>query len=163
MPGLKTVGPGIYTPPMVKHVFASMACGVCGHVLDRLTDPDGQETWLHVLDDDMDHPVVPVSVDDIRTEYLCDFCLAPNARWELPVETYPIGTGHFNAGNWSACDVCAGLLAEDQWDQLTSRARTSQRKRQGVANTPPREAFVYMYEQLRPHVLGPVRLTETAR
>jgi hypothetical protein len=132
------------------------ACGVCGHVLNRYTGTFG-ETWIHVLDSDNDHPAVPVPVESIHTKFMCDFCLIESARWALPVEDYSTEVGGENVGDWAACDVCADLLRKNDWTALTNRAIESMAKRHpGEALS--REAFNFMYGQLRQHITGEVRL-----
>lgn len=68
------------------------ACAVCGHVLNQYTGSFGA-TWVHALEEDKDHPAVPVPSETIRTISLCDFCLAPDASWVLPVEDYRMPGG----------------------------------------------------------------------
>ena len=132
------------------------ACGVCGHVLNRYTGSFG-ETWIHSLETDNDHPAVPVPVDSIHTTFMCDFCLAENARWALPVEDYTAAPTGQNVGDWAACDVCASLLQADDWDTLTNRAvEAMQRRHPGTPSN--REAFNFLYQQLRQHIIGAVRL-----
>jgi hypothetical protein len=140
------------------------ACGVCGHVLNRYTGTFG-ETWIHVLESDKDHPPVPVPVDSIHTTFMCDFCLDENARWSLPVEDYTSSPNGQNVGDWAACDVCAELLRTNDWDKLTSRAMTAMRKRHlgQPSPAPSRKAFEFLYQQLRQHIIGEVRLAVERR
>lgn len=132
------------------------ACGVCGHVLNRYTGSFG-ETWIHSLEKDNDHPPVPVPVDSIHTTFMCDFCLAENARWALPVEDYTAAPTGENVGDWAACDVCASLLQADDWDGITSRAVAAMQERHpGAPDNRP--AFDFLYQQLRQHIIGEVAL-----
>ena len=134
----------------------SMACAVCGLILHRRTETTcgrTTETWLHY--EDADHLTVPVLAADIRANFRCDFCMADHARWTLPVERYEVAPGNMNDGDWAACDACAALLRISNWDMLTTRAhRIFRESHPGT----PRQAFQWMYRQLRGHVTGPVRL-----
>jgi hypothetical protein len=135
------------------------ACGVCGHVLNLYTGSFG-ETWIHVLETDNDHPPVPVPVDSIHTTFMCDFCLAGNARWALPVEDYASSPNGENVGDWAACDGCAALLRANDWGRLTTKAvKAMQKRHQGQGSVaPPRQAFDLLYAQLRKHIIGEVTL-----
>lgn len=88
---------------------------------------------------------------------MCDFCLDENARWALPVEDYTAGPGGENVGDWAACDACASLLRANDWEKLTARAVAAMEARHpggGIS----RKAFDFLYEQLRQHIIGEVRL-----
>lgn len=136
--------------------FPHTACAVCGHVLNHYTGSFG-ETWVHALEEDKDHPAVPVPSGSIRTISLCDFCLAPDASWVLPVEDYRIDPGGENVGDWQSCAGCAALLERGDWDALTQRAMDAARDR-GQIEGAELAVFEAMYRQLREHVTGPVRL-----
>lgn len=138
------------------------ACGVCGHVLNRYTGAFGQEAWVHVLDADKDHPPVPVPVDSIHTKFMCDFCLSENARWALPVEDYTSFGGGVNVGDWAVCDECANLLRADDWNALTTKALNAMRKRNPSVPI-QRSAFNELYNQLRQHIIGELRLAIVPR
>jgi predicted small metal-binding protein len=133
------------------------ACGVCGHVLNLYTGSFGQETWIHVLDSDKDHPAVPVPVDAIKTKFMCDFCLSENARWALPVEDYQAHSRGENVGDWAACDICAQYIRTNNWEELTTRALKAMKQRHPEESI-PRSTFNHMYKQLRAHITGEVRL-----
>ena len=137
----------------------SMACAVCGLVLHHRTvffDVGSTQTWFHSAV--ADHLTVAVPVQDISTNFQCDFCMSAHARWTLPVEQYVVAPGSVNDGDWAACDSCAELLLGNDWDALTTRAH-----QHFVANDPdmplaPRVAFEGIYRQLRPHVIGAIHL-----
>lgn len=137
------------------------ACGVCGHVLNLYTGTFGQETWIHVLDSDNDHPPVPVPVDSIHTKFMCDFCLSENARWALPVEDYQSSDKGQNVGDWAACDECAEMLRAGDWNKLTTKAVKAMRARHPAEGPIKRSAFEALYSQLRAHIIGEVRLAIT--
>ena len=130
-----------------------MACRTCGLVLDHRLGEDGSE-WMH--NESADHPAVPVPVDSIDTNFRCDFCLADNARWTLPVGQFMMMPGHENYGDWAACDACAAELRDGRWDQVVTRASDAHEQRHGF--TAPREAFEEMYERVRRHMTGQVHL-----
>lgn len=132
------------------------ACAVCGHVLNQYTGSFGA-TWVHALEEDKDHPAVPVPSETIRTISLCDFCLAPDASWVLPVEDYRMPGGE-NVGDWQCCAGCAAFLERGDWDGLTHRALSAVRA-QGETDGVELAVFEAMYSQLRKHITGPVRLT----
>lgn len=130
-----------------------MACAVCGLILTR-HHKDGKAQFMHGPGDSRDHPPIAVPAAQLRANIRCDFCLADHATWTLPCETYPIGGGpDMNIGDWAVCDVCAGLLQTDDWDLITQRVWERFVERNGPA---PKLAFELMYEELRPHILGPV-------
>lgn len=138
-----------------------MACADCGFVLATVVSWAGVESYRHGPASPDDHPVVAVPVADIRTNYRCDFCvLVDVGRWTLPVENYELIPGHFNWGDWAACDDCAGFLREGDWQALTSRAHSACVARGGSAS---REVFVELYAELRTHITGPVRLEVDVR
>ncbi len=138
------------------------ACAVCGHVLNQYTGAFG-ETWVHALTQDQDHPAVPVPSGSIRTISLCDFCLAPDASWVLPVEDFTIDSvwedipAHANVGDWQSCAGCAALLERGDWDGLSQRALTAALDR-GQIDGAELAVFKELYSQLREHITGPVRL-----
>lgn len=136
--------------------FPHTACAVCGHVLNQHTSAFGK-TWVHALDEDKDHPAVPVPSGSIHTIRLCDFCLAPDASWVLPVEDYFVGVEGQNVGDWQSCAGCAVFLERSDWDGLTQRAFTAALDR-GQIEGAELAVFQQMYSQLREHVTGPVRL-----
>jgi hypothetical protein len=143
-----------------------MACGVCGYILDGVTDANtGEVGYQHAVTAFIesrpgmhpdDHLMVPVPVADIRAEVRCDFCLADNARWVLPVEDYEVGMGHWNRGNWGACDGCAEALRVNDWRKVIYRARRAHSALEGAPAH--EETFHMLYAQLRQHIIGPVRL-----
>ena len=142
----------------------AMACAVCGLVLHRrtFTSADGPtQEWTH--GPAVDHLTVAVPVEDIQTNFQCDFCMTHHARWVLPVERYIVAPGNINDGDWAACDDCGDLLRANDWDTLTTCAH-----RLFVAGSPemayaPRAAFERIYEQLRGHVVGGLHLrTQTS-
>jgi hypothetical protein len=132
------------------------ACAVCGHVLNQYTGSFG-ETWIHALEEDKDHPAVPVPSGSIRTISLCDFCLEPDAAWVLPVEDYRAGPESESVGDWQCCAGCAALLERGDWEELSRRALTAIRDR-GQIEGAELAVFWEMYRQLREHITGPVRL-----
>ena len=135
-----------------------MACAVCGLVLNRrvLASADGlTEEWLH--NQPADHPTVPVPVSDIRTNFRCDFCLADNARWTLPVAQYEAAPGNMNEGDWAACDVCADLVRAGKWNAIVGRVAKAFRAQSG--QSVQTEALRMVYRQLRANITGPLRLT----
>lgn len=139
--------------------FPHTACAVCGHVLNRYTGAFG-ETWVHALEEDKDHPAVPVPSGSIRTISLCDFCLAPDAAWVLPVEDYTVGAGGQNVGDWQCCADCAALLERSDWDGLTQRALAAALGRRQTHRV-DLAVIEAMYSQLREHITGPVRLAQS--
>lgn len=133
-----------------------MACRTCGLVLDRKAYEDGTIEWQHPRGEHDDHPVDPAPRDSFPANFKCDFCLADHARWVLPVEQFMMAPGHESEKDWAACDDCAALLREVDWEGLTTRALREYKKRHGMA--PPRAVLAGMYQQVRGHVTGTVRL-----
>ena len=136
--------------------FPHTACAVCGHVLNLQTRSVGA-FWVHALEEDKDHPAVPGPAESIRTNRLCDFCLASEAAWVLPAETYGIGLDGRSVGDWQCCADCAVFLERGDWDGVTRRAMDGARGRMPEEDR-QLDVFEEMYSQLREHVTGPVRL-----
>ena len=136
--------------------FPHTACSSCGHVLNHHNSAFGA-TWIHALEEDRDHTPVPVPVESIRTIKLCDFCLAPDAAWVLPVEDYRATPESQSVGDWQCCGGCAALLERSDWDGLIRRAMDALRRRGETDGVEPK-VFEAMYSQLRGHITGPVRL-----
>jgi hypothetical protein len=136
--------------------FPHTACAVCGHVLNLHSSAFG-ENWVHALEEDKDHPAVPVPSESIRTIRLCDFCLEPDAAWVLPVEDYRAGPESQSLGDWQCCADCAAFLERGDWDRLSQRALNAVRAR-GETDGIELAVFETMYSQLRGHITGPVRL-----
>ena len=132
------------------------ACAVCGHVLNQRSSAFGR-TWEHALEQDKDHPAVPVPVEEIRTIKLCDFCLEPDAAWILPAEDYRASPESESVGDWQCCAGCAAFLEKGDWTALTAKALAAVRSR-GETRGAELEIFEAMYSQLREHITGPVRL-----
>ena len=140
-------------PPDPSRNPTPMACAVCGLVLARY-HKEGKAQFKHGPGDPDDHPVIVVPAAQIHATIRCDFCLAEDATWTLPVETYAMQGGpDMNIGDWAVCDICAGLLQDDAWDLIVQRVWLLFVERNGMV---PKSAFERMYEELRPHILGPV-------
>lgn len=145
----------------------NMACAVCGHVVmthaEAINGVELRRTWTHTLTAD-DHPVVPVPVAEIRTNFRCDFCMADHSRWLLPVNSFKMiedGREHYSSEtDWAACDVCADALRINDWQKLVYRAAKTHKDRGGPIRD--KNVWVNMYAMLRPHITGPVRLREEA-
>lgn len=130
------------------------ACAVCGLVLNASEAPTGGHEFFHP--GAVDHVTVPVPVEDIRAQLLCDLCSAPNARWVVPVEDFDIDAANRSAGDWAACDECAQDIATSRWSRVVSRTRAGAK---GRGEPPiPRRVYEAMFAQVRAHMTGPVRL-----
>lgn len=131
---------------------AIKACAVCGLILELHAAGNNRTQWSHAQP--ADHPPLAVPVESIRATYLCDFCLDDNARWLLPVSTYEVVPGNFNAGAWSTCDQCAELVRAYAWEGLVTRAQRAYNKRNRTKE--PRATFRALYAQLSDHITGPI-------
>jgi hypothetical protein len=131
-----------------------MSCAVCGHVLTLVSNAFS-ERWIHSLEADSWHEPQPVPVGP-ETLNVCDFCLAEDPQWVLPVEAYYWAGGH-NDGDWSACNGCAALLRKGDWEGLMTRALEGSRKRGAGKSTAPRGVLEILYAELRTHIKGEVR------
>jgi hypothetical protein len=140
------------------------SCAVCGYPLDVHTETAYghliTRAYTHtpavLAQQPDDHTPVPVPTDEIRTNFLCDFCLTPSARWRLPTEDFEASPGVRDVDGWAACDACAQNLRDDDWTQLIERAYQAQRD---ARPRPTRSMFRALYtEVLKPHITGPVTL-----
>lgn len=156
-------------PPEVEPT----ACAVCGHVVSVVTRGAEIVGYRHGLERDEDHPVIPVPVSSIRTEFVCDFCSAPGARWSLPVEPYemtlplapppgwsgPEMPATMNTDNWAACDGCAAAIRAGDWGKVVYRSDRAQRDRGSQLKSAESRAILqHTYRELRQHITGPIRL-----
>jgi hypothetical protein len=88
---------------------------------------------------------------------VCDFCLTPQVThsilagdFRLPDPVPGLGTlKQWSRGNWSACDTCAALIQQDDWDGLVARAM----KALGVLDA---DIVRALYDALRVHARGMV-------
>lgn len=128
------------------------ACAVCGLVLNYRTSAFSADVafWEHSTP--ADHPVVAVPAEQLRANFRCDFCMADNAAWKLPVEPHEIAPGHMDAGDWAACDDCAELIRAGRWSKLAVRAAAAS----GDGSRSDLELFEALYAQLRTHISGPL-------
>jgi hypothetical protein len=61
--------------------------------------------------------------------FVCDFCGDGNAIYEYPTEDFvmatvkgSITTTHNSISSWVACQTCATMIEEDEWESLARRA-----------------------------------------
>lgn len=140
-----------------------MVCAVCARVLNWIRTPDGQVDWIHPFDLDEDHPVVPVSREQIHVEGRCDFCLAPDPQFSLPVRPFqnqlsiwvPVDVGT-DAG-WAACADCARLIDLGQWSAVTKRAVADWERRHGPMPPPLLTQMKALHRQVRKNATGASR------
>ncbi len=145
---------------------ATKVCAVCGRVLDRWTDGDGNnERWEHSTQDlkQFDHPAVPVGKHEIKPNYRCDFCNLDVSTHTVPASSFTVmitpEQHSVSEGNWSACPTCVELVCSGSWDELVERALTTSPAMRGMANSSETKAVlrVYlglMYGVLCEHMLG---------
>jgi hypothetical protein len=149
------------TPP-------SYSCAVCATVLEYHRSTDGLEHWVHTganiakagVDD---HVVVPVLTSEVRVNALCDFCMADDPAWRLPVaehtwltvvEPDDYATHYQDSGGWAACDLCAEQIRLKDWNKLSFRMM---RGRQSYSEEKlAKELFDLVLATVRPHITGPL-------
>lgn len=112
--------------PFNDHTW--VVCEVCRVPLNRLTDPEGVETWLHSRTwRDYDHDPVPIGVDRNETrDTTCDFCgVDTDMHWVYTGERLRMGAGntvHDYGRHWSACADCGALINDSDFAGLSQRA-----------------------------------------
>lgn len=60
---------------------------------------------------------------------VCDFCLAPDPRWEfpatdMPIKGHPVMTDSY--GSWGACDLCCKLIVASDIGRLVESSLSRQ-------------------------------------
>lgn len=111
----------------------SYACQTCNEAVTHIVDSDG----VHFAHNDhagarsFDHDPVPVEIDPETATHVvfCDFCNAINAgSWDCVWEPFTVGSGAevtwTDDGLYLACDDCATLVANADWDGLLAQAKT---------------------------------------
>jgi hypothetical protein len=78
---------------------------------------------------------------------ICDFCNSTSPRWAYPASDFPIaitvpadgGEPHVagSSGPWAACDTCAALIEENNYDALLVRSLEAQ-PRELLETMPPK-------------------------
>ena len=60
---------------------------------------------------------------------VCDFCSSPDVVWMFPADTFTMfrseGADHVSLDDWAACEICAHLIEQELWDDLTRHAYQS--------------------------------------
>lgn len=162
---------------------AAKMCGVCGEVLHRIkgrvpiprtaTSKFSTGEWIHAreLTGSVDHAAVPVDYDERNLVAKCDFCsgtMTPDERWYLEAEDFTVVVQVDNIGNvehrsrsgWSACPVCAPLVAGQDWQAIIERHM----KVVAGMYKPEIAEFIHdvmlpaMFGELEQHTLAPIRL-----
>lgn len=158
-----------------------MVCGVCGRVLEKFDEVDKrshrivQYRWQHpadVLKAGEDHepePVMRKDMDPARIHERCDFCLAFDPSWVLPVDNFqePFSTSVNRTGDtmimshsdWTACEDCAELIRRGYWDRLTKRAMKAYKDRNHLEHVPDQIELTMrvLYREVSRHVTGPLQ------
>jgi hypothetical protein len=106
------------------------ACQVCRKVLDRHTNLFGEEEWVHsrLWEETPDHDPVPVPSHTIDTDFICDYCDAPNPTWQhFGPDVFQTGNGQYD--NFAVCEVCNQLVRFGNVEGLLRRWRQSEAAR----------------------------------
>ena len=59
---------------------------------------------------------------------ICDFCSSPDVRWQYPADdgiiedSFPQNVVRESIGDWSACEVCSGLIELNRGFALMERS-----------------------------------------
>ena len=102
-----------------------MACRVCRQAINRFTDLDGEQTWVHARGwEEHDHEVEPVRGTP-GVGLSCDFCGELNPRWSYEA-AYDMNTieGDLERGlgrRWAACDGCDPYVRTGNLDGVMQR------------------------------------------
>ena len=139
-------------------------CAVCGRALDHVRDKStGEETWIHgawerFTGAEDDHPVVPVKRGEVMARDRCDFCLAEDAPWALPVKAFEMDQALSMNPDWMACDDCAACIERNDWRGLRNRALAAWEQRHGMtAPAEIRDGISAQYLKVRKNVTGALR------
>lgn len=128
-------------------------CGVCGTVLDYWATTDG---WAHpgwMVDED--HVAVPVREGQVITVGHCDFCFAEKPVAALHVRSFQTAAPGFgSAGDWAACEHCARLIRQRQWQELTAHSIKSWEGRHGPMMPEMKGQIRGLYRMVREHSDG---------
>jgi hypothetical protein len=142
-------------------------CAVCARVLSLLEDPDGNETWVHGIQDD-DHLPVPVEPDDVLAEYRCDFCNMDESTYRLPVRPFPLpfarnimealneagAPDHMSGQDWATCNTCARYIELNQWSAVLRRAVVQWEKTHGRILPEIRTHLASLHRSVRKNITG---------
>lgn len=144
-------------------------CAVCARVLAKFTDPDGETTWVHGLQDDKDHLPVPVLREEVQTRFRCDFCNADESKWILPTREFELpftggvaalladGPTHMSRADWSACDTCAKLIDTNKWTALLRRVSVYWEKEHGKMHEAVRTNLAALHRRVRKNITGSLK------
>lgn len=129
-------------------------CAVCGYALERWTH-DGTQTWEH-FSSEIDHPPVPVAVNETILSLKCDFCNTSDATDVVLCDSFPITEHDYSHGAWAACWQCADLVRRNRWSALVTRVLSlcPRSRRQ------PRQYLVQLYQKVQVHSHGMISQSE---
>lgn len=109
-----------------------MGCQTCHRKLSRVQRPDGSIYYDHPPTPGAPkHEVVPIHLDAGDLVEVCDFCLAPNPPWTIPLLEHATTvlayrdldvTSVDDDALWGACDECAELIRTRSIGKLRNRA-----------------------------------------
>lgn len=88
---------------------------------------------------------------------LCDFCNDRGPTWVLPAHSFGF-LGGKSVDDWLACNDCAVLLRDEDWDGLVKRVEQHWARRHGTPLNPIAvETLRLTYRRLRLNIRGPLR------
>jgi hypothetical protein len=132
-------------------------CAKCRRVLALYEDGDGNEEWIHGLQDSGDHTAQPVDQNELHAQYRCDFCTTDESAFILPVAEFalPGQPNNMSGDDWSACWECARRIETNQWTALFKRAVTMWERAHGERMAPEiKEALRKLHLMIRKNVKG---------
>jgi hypothetical protein len=137
------------------------ACAVCARVLNYVTKfgPEEKEGWVHEtpLSAPLDHPPVPVPLDKVAVQMVCDFCYGEPVTHVVPARSFDMPITGTSVGDWSACTPCAELIQRNRWSAVITRALALAKERYGAPIPGSRGLLNDVYTRLQAAITGPVR------
>lgn len=110
-----------------------LACKTCHMKVGKITAPDGRTWYSHVNNPDR-HAVEAIVLPEADIRHVCDFCLAADPAWAIPLleRASSLSTVHPGLGVriraedmdawWGACDTCKDLIETRQIGKLRDQA-----------------------------------------
>lgn len=146
------------------------SCGVCAEPLAEMIGPEGRGLGLYahraeVAGGVVDHPTIPVRLEEVRRTLKCDFCSARDPQWRVPVSDFVMAeTGKVvetSTGDWTACADCAEHIRRDDWAGLAWRGVAGVADTAAIGTFDSRSMFAWvsvLYERVRANKQGDLTL-----
>ena len=135
-------------------------CAVCARPLETRAG-----LWFHnralLGDSDLDHPAVPVGVEDVTPVYRCDCCDGEPITHEVEADSFnhpPPVQMHRSVGGWALCALCAPLLTDAIKARNPGRLVQRAYDQRPTGSTASRAYLRQLYDKLLANITSDVRL-----